>query len=191
MEHSQIVLGLSLVDWEHVAKVAAVIGALTFFSYKVVSGYLITNMSIRLSCLRQPTSDVALDDLVFSVTLIKGDRGTVAIHDASARLFDDAGTPIATVALYSAARQSYKSERFGAVDRKCINWVAQSTKSPFLNLSPGEEMTLASRHRISSAIVCRVDAIVLGRRTTSSYVAQWRGCAIALPLTPKQRRDVA
>jgi hypothetical protein len=148
-------------------------------------------MSIRLSCLRQPTSDAAFDDLVLSATLIKGDRGTVAIHDASARLFDDVGTPVATVALHSAARQSYKSERLGAVDRKCINWDSRSIKSPFLNLSPGEEMTLASSHRISSAAVCRVDAIVLGRRTTSWYLAQWRACAIALPLTPKQRRDAS
>jgi hypothetical protein len=148
-------------------------------------------MTLRLDCVRRPTADEASDDLRISVTVIKGDRGTVAIHDAAVQLSPASGPPFATVALHSLERQSYRSEDSAGKSRKRIRWDKHSSESPFLNLSPGEEMTFGAYHRIPSTDVCRVEAIVLGKRTTSPAVAQWRGSAFVLPLTPKERRDAA
>jgi hypothetical protein len=182
--------GLSLADWDHLAKVLALFAALAFFVYKVASGFMITNMSLKLVSLRRPaTRD--FDDVVTTVTLVKGDRGTVAIHDASARAFMSSNQSPEPVTLHSTVRQSYSTSHKLGIQQLLINWKQQSSSSPFLNLTPGDEMTLTAHHRVPIAEACRIDVVVLGKRIRSPFVAQWRGSSISLPLTPRERRDVA
>jgi hypothetical protein len=191
MDDSQILLGLSLSDWEHLSKALALLGALLFFGYKVVSGFMVTNMSLKPGCARQPTADEKFDDLTISVTLSKGDRGSVAIHDAAARLYDAAGVGSDPVPLNSIARLSFVSQAIGNITQKKIAWDVRSKSSPFLKLTPGDEMTLSAHCKVSSIDTCRVEVIVLGQRINSSFTAQWRGSVVVVPLTPKQRRDAA
>jgi hypothetical protein len=56
-----------------------------FFLYKMLSGYLISNLILSLACDRKPT-DVGADFLVVRTTLKKGDRGAVALHDVIAQV---------------------------------------------------------------------------------------------------------
>ena len=52
MDPSQTLLGLPLRDWDHLAKALALLAALVFFAYKVASGFMVTNMSLKLACAR-------------------------------------------------------------------------------------------------------------------------------------------
>ena len=85
--------GHSWVDDLYTAtKIIAVVAAAIFFFYKALTGYLVTNMSIELSLSRRRADD-NYDYLAVVVTLTKGDRGTVRIQDAKARITEGA-TPL-------------------------------------------------------------------------------------------------
>ena len=191
MDASTNLLGLPLSDWDHLTKALALLAALLFFAYKAISGYMVTNMSLKLACTRQP-SDQSHDDLTLSITLLKGDRGSVAIHDATVRLYradggdNDKPEPIP---LTSIKRLSFNTVSSGSANGKKVAWDAPSRSKPYLNLTPGDEMTLSAYCQVASAGVWRVEVVVLGSRLFSPFVAQWRGSLIALPLTPKQRHD--
>jgi hypothetical protein len=189
MDASKCLLGLSLSDWDHLAKSLALLAALVFFAYKAISGYMVTNMSLKLACTRQPSNKGNLDDLALSITLLKGDRGSVAIHDATVRLYGADGVGLGPIPLTSIDRLTLDPDSSGNANRKKVAWDTSLDSKPCLNLTPGDEMTLSSYCQVSSAGVWRAEVVVLGRRVFSPFVAQWRGSLIALPLTPKERHD--
>ena len=185
---------LNLDDCEHLAKVLALLGALFFFSYKGFAGYHVTNMGLRLAFIRQPSVDAERDDVAISVTLTKGDRGSVAIHDARAVLIGPSALKLGPFELHSIDRWSFKTTTVGTVQIKKIVCGQGAKQIPYLNLTPGDEMTLSCYCQVPSTDAWRIEVVVIGRRHGPRFrflseqgVAQWRGSSVTLPLTPKQR----
>src|SRR2546427_3280903 len=87
-----------------------------FFGYKALSGYLITNISMKVDCERRAKPESQVDDyLLITITLTKGDKGTVQLHDAQARI----GTPtgyLAPLFFVGVNRRSFGSERIELED---------------------------------------------------------------------------
>lgn len=185
---------LNLDDWDHLAKVLALLGALLFFSYKAFAGYHVTNMCLRLALTRQPSVDAEQDDVAISVMLTKGDRGSVAIHDAQALLVGPNNLNLGPFQLHSIDRWTFRTTTVGTVQVKKIICGHAAKQIPYLNLTPGDEMTLSSYCQVPSTDPWRVEVVVIGRRHGPRFrflseqgVAQWRGSSVTLPLTPKQR----
>lgn len=150
-----------------------------FFLYKMLSGYLISNLTLSLACDRK-TADVGADFLVVRATLKKGDRGAVALHDVIAEVSpaapgEDQAKPLAATRRLSSAPSDMK----GIL--KIVN--SPSGKTPLLNLPPGEETTFSEYFKIPSAKPCVVSVTVLGgwRRDLNTRY-QWRASTVALPL---------
>jgi hypothetical protein len=75
--------GLNLLEW---AQVFALVFAGLFFMVKLAQGWLMVNMSLSATTERYRGEDVDHDDLALSVTLTKGDNGSVFIMDTSVRV---------------------------------------------------------------------------------------------------------
>lgn len=172
-------------DARHVAEIIALLSGAAFFAYKAISGYLITNVSIKLRCVRQHIPGATDDHLKVTITLEKGDRGTVQIHDVQARVCTAIGKlpPIFETDFDSLGvdRRSFKHKSFGNTERAVINWDRLSQTSPFLNLSPGEKTDFSFLAKVPSGIPCMIYCCVLGRRRGSPRIAQWRASSVSLP----------
>jgi hypothetical protein len=168
--------GHSWVDDLYTAtKIIAVVAAAIFFFYKALTGYLVTNMSIELSLSRRRADD-NYDYLAVVVTLTKGDRGTVRIQDAKARITEGA-TPLPPIPLVGVNRLTHVQQELPK------DWSMASSKNPFLNLSPGEKAQFVTYGRISRAEVCVVEVAILGKLLWNfSRFGQWRASAVSLPL---------
>src|SRR5215471_551175 len=109
---------LTLGEWESISKIIGFLAAAVFFTYKALSGYFVTNMSVKLTCHRQqktPTDDY----LVVSVYLSKGAAGSVNIHDAQARVRHSGKCEAKP--LLGLCRLSYTTGQTGSAEQKLIN----------------------------------------------------------------------
>jgi len=132
-----------LADARHLAEIMALLSAAVFFAYKAISGYLITKLTIKRRSMRQHIPGANHDHLKVTITLEKGDRGTVQIHDVQGRVCTANGKlPLVfetDLDSLGVDRRSFKHKSFGNTERALINWEKLSQTSPFLNLSPGEK----------------------------------------------------
>ncbi len=163
----------------HIAEIAALIAAACYFIYRTISGYLITNLSIKISCKRQHLANTMNDILAVSATLIKGDRGTICINDMKARI-TYTGNESKIIPFIGYERLSYTSERIWSKQIRSINWNKESKKAPRINLSPGEEMTFSSSCIIPSDSNCTIEVALIGNRLKSNRFGQWRSSIVSL-----------
>src|SRR5262245_32087519 len=71
-------------DW---GQMAAWIAAALFFGYKIVSGYFITNLALKIEARRMPKPDKADEDyLAITASLVGGSNGVIRIHDIQGRV---------------------------------------------------------------------------------------------------------
>jgi hypothetical protein len=184
MQAATRILYLPLSEWESIAKTLGFFGAAVFFLYKAISGYLITNMSVKLDFNRQRSAKTDMDYLVVNVSLSKGDRGSVNIHDAQARLRYDSSEP-PPVPLIGAERLSCKTVRLNDEEQKQIDWDKRSESSPFIRLSPGEEAEFACCWEVPPKAACKVEVVIIGKRLRSTRLGQWRSSGVSLPILEK------
>ncbi|MEA2204377.1 MAG: hypothetical protein QOE77_1153 [Blastocatellia bacterium] len=183
MQAATKLLGLPLSEWESIAKTLGFFAAAVFFIYKAISGYLITNMAVKLDFNRQRSAN-DMDYLVVTASLSKGDRGSVNIHDAQGRLRYDGSEP-PPVPLIGVERLSYKTVTLNDEEQKQIDWDKRSESSPFIRLSPGEEAEFACCWEVPSKAACKVEVVFIGKRLTGKRLGQWRSSGVSLPILEK------
>lgn len=172
-----------LKDW---GQIAAWTGAALFFAYKIVSGYFIIDLSLKMECERRKLRDRAQDYLAVTVTAKKGERGAIELHDARLTVFD-----------YSTGQKIHDSVRFKGARRltygpgvdgyKEVDPEKISIDHPLLNFAPGDEMLFAAMFEVGNAQVVTVEAVLLGRKKfrLPDKFGQWRATRVSLPLEPK------
>jgi hypothetical protein len=160
------------------AESLALFCAAGFFLYKVRTGYLIVNLSLRVSCFRQ-TASVNSDYLVVSIELSKGDRGSILIHDAQIRITGPDETDIPGT-LDDLKRYTYRNA--GGRPGKELVWGQTSQTKPFLRMTPGDRTRISWCKEIPKDKPCKVELAVLGRRDFSFRYGQWRASCHSLPL---------
>jgi hypothetical protein len=174
--------------WDHAKTVAetlktaaeafAFASAGGFFLYKLISGYLVVNLDLSLTCERRCSGSRQIDYLAVTAVVKKGDRGAVILHDARARISVPAPGEEHLKKLSSIVRLSFKkSEGILELLEK------QSKKSPLLNLSAGEQTTFSTFFRVLADQPFMVEVTVLGNWPWHpKTVYQWRASQVSLPI---------
>jgi len=172
-----------LTDGEHIEKIAVVVGALIFFSWKAFAGYHVTNMALELSCGHQPSSTPGQDDLTVSVTLKKGDRGRVALHDCQFLVWNERHAALKAYPLHSINRWQLRRVTIDRNKRRRIEQGRQASEIPVLNLTPKDEMTLSGTARYAARDSC------ISRRSSSDdgMGRASRGCRSTEPRNGRAR----
>ncbi len=162
-------------------QVVALMAAAGFFLYKVIAGHLFPNLEVSLDCSRQPNSHSGKDFLKITVTLTKGEYGTLRIHDVQARITSE-NSAARFVSFIGVDRRSFLCERFNGQERKIIDWVNRSKQNPFLQISPKEKTQFSAYTEIPQEVPCAIDVAILGKILASWKFGQWRASCISLPL---------
>lgn len=171
---------ITLEEAKQLAEIFAVGSAGGYFLYKLISGYFIVNLTINLNCDRQVSQAPDKDLIAVIVTLDKEDRGSLELHDASVKVEYKGGSEV--IKLVGFERNSYGPH--GSFDKgfKEMNWAVRSKKSPFLRMTPGEKTQLTAICLVPSHKECIVQASVLGKKTKSWKIGQWKAACVSLPL---------
>jgi len=166
-------------DFKSVVEGFAVLAAAGYFFQRLLSGYFVVNLSVAVAVERMKEDE--RDLLAVTATLEKGDRGTLSLHDVVIRVVSEGGTPI--VQQVDVQRFAFTRQRVNGttLDRCVAELTATSMSTPLLNLTPGECMTVSGYVDVPSGKTCLVEVVVLGERTGSGNVAQWRSSTVSLP----------
>lgn len=158
------------------AEVIAYGSAGAFLIYKTLSGYFITDLSLKIRCERFASADA--DNLSVTASLKKGEKGTIRIHDARVRLTNaTAGTVLDEKTMIGTDRLSFNtdaSERITATFHR-------DSKTPWLSLPPGDETQFAAHFDVPYGTPCLVEVVILGKKLWGGKAAQWRASAVSFP----------
>jgi len=147
-----------------------------FLIYKIVSGYFITDLSLRITCERFPLDNES-DNLSVAAMVRKGDKGTVRIHDCKIRVTDMAGQVLDEKRMCGTDRLSFNMDKTG---RMSITF-ARTSKKHGLSLPPGDETQFAGLCNVPTETPCMVEVVILGKKLWGGKAAQWRASAVSFP----------
>ena len=170
---------MNILETKPYVELFAYLAAGIFFLYKLLTGYLMTNLSVSISCSRQCANRNGKDHLTVTASLSKGERGSVNLHDAQVKVKWNGDENAES--LIGADRRSLKTEVVGESNRKVVNWAKRSAKQPFLRLTAGESCQFATYFEVPCAQVCEIELAVLGMKQSGFRVGQWRASTISLP----------
>lgn len=163
--------------WESLASAAQVLaflGAAVFFLVKAYQGYLTVDLSLEAACRRSHRAR-GQDDLAISVTMKRGDRGSVRLRDLIVRVRDEGGD-IAVHRLDDIRRLNYTGD-----GELVLPLTRRHGKMPFLQLTPNESMMVATHVLVPSTSVAVVDVVLQSQKRALRNLGQWRTSAISLP----------
>jgi len=153
-----------------------------FFIYKAFSGYLISNLTLAVECDRRRSKDDDSDYLSVTALIKKGERGAVTLHDAEATLLVTSTKDKFPKKLEGIQRLSSEESKTGIFKLLSQN----ATKTPLLNLPPGEETQFSTFFRIPAQEPCIVVVTILGGWAWHAKTRyQWRASRVSLPLDGK------
>jgi hypothetical protein len=193
-------IGETIKAW---AEIIAYVSASLFLFWKFASGYFVTDLSMKLTTVRQPSQETGMDWLAVTVALKKGERSALRLLDGKIRFTTyPGGLPIDTKPLLGIGRLDY--DELPATGSFSIVF-KPSPDYPFLNLPPGDETELASACYVPETEPILIEAVVLGRvyvranvlgRIRSKllppdYTGQWRATSIAVPVKQTAPTDAA
>jgi len=163
-----------------------------FFGYKAFSGYQIMNLSVSVDASRSADKDGGKDFLKVAVTLSKGDRGTVQLHNIKGRIRVREGSAEEGGAdpeelCFDAFRLDHEWRPLRRTGRQLGTWESVNPRNSLLNLAPGESTIVSDYARVPSRVPCLIEVVVLGRRRSGIQMGQWRASCVSLPkdLGPK------
>lgn len=158
-----------------------------FFAYKTFSGQNIVGMSLTVTATRHPVPQSADDYLAIMVTLTGGERGTIRLHDAQARLVPEhAGEePVK----FDLTRLNHTWEEDPG--RGVVRWNATNPRERLLNLAPKESTQLTSYCTVRAERACRIDVVVLGMRRSGLQMGQWRASCFSPPRVAPVSRETS
>jgi hypothetical protein len=134
--------------------------AAAFFAYKAIAGYFYVQMSLSVSSDRvrtHPDKDI----LVVVAKLKKGDRGSVRLHDAQARItYDGQSQAVSFVGIH---RLSVTTDRTTKGERRVVRWDKLSESQPLLRLPPDEETEFSCHAEVPKDAICVVEVTILGQ----------------------------
>jgi len=155
----------------------AAFGALIFLLIRYYRGSEITNLSLTVESERVKSGLAELDWLVVRLTLKKGDRNTVVLHDIQAR-FSTVEKPVVFTG----------NQRLGhelCQGRYRIAWDTANADYPLINLPAGDETQLAAWVQVPSDKPCIIEVVVVGIHYGQKVgPGQWQASDVSLPLSP-------
>ncbi|BBM86598.1 hypothetical protein [Candidatus Uabimicrobium amorphum] len=167
-----------------ILQIAALIAAFLFFLLKVVSGYLLIDMSVEVTPKRVKCDDKE-DYLVIGLKLEKHQNCSVNIHDIAANITDSDGKKITT--------EKFKFEKVGCDSIRRffglgkIEWEKEN-KSGYITLAPREVTHLVCniKEKIKSDEIYKVEVAVLGKGWFRPAISRWYCSVASLPNSEDQ-----
>ena len=148
-----------------------------FFAYKTFSGQNIVCMSLTVTGTRHPIPQSADDYLAITLTLTGGERATIRLHDAQARLFPEDANEEPVKFDLKRMNHTWKEDP----GRGIVRWNTTNPRERLLNLAPKESTQLTSYCRVRAERACRIDVVVLGMRRSGLQMGQWRASCFSPP----------
>lgn len=155
-------------------KIATIIAGGLFFTWKLVTGWLIINLKLSVALDRE-TIDNGENYLAIVINLEKGSNDSVWLKDITAKVRTE--------------NQEIKIVRFDnelrwlLAEEEKINWNEVHPKGKRLMLSPGETLQISSFAVVPRNEPVLVDVAVFGTRKFWRPGFQWRATAVSLPKT--------
>jgi hypothetical protein len=173
-----------LKDWVDIAKgtvetVAVLVGGY-YALQRVRAGNKIVNLSLKVVCDRLARNGQK-DLLRVVLSIEKGDRSTIQIHDLEVRI-NGAPAPWRTAWRDQVFRFTSANQTHATPPYLKLTWGTPSTDAYFLNFSPGEKTEFANYCEVDHGLACQVETAVLGVELKSGYRSQWRASAVSLPV---------
>lgn len=171
----------------HVENVIKAMGAgfaIIFFGYKLITGWLILNLSIDLETDRRAIQgEDASDELSLTVILEKGNIDSFWLNDIDIRVSELQQDGTRMVKGYI---KPYGMKKTHALDGK-VAW--ESDEYPNYVLSPNEKTSFSAYTRVSKRSVILLEVNILGSRPFYGIESkrgdrsiQWRASTISLPV---------
>ena len=165
--------------------IAILLGGGVLWYYKWKAGYEVINLSLDLQCNRTP-KDADTDLLVLFLTLNKGDRATLDVHDVQARF--TIGDQVKVIPFIGFERSTYDTEQLPAsghpaTKRRVIVWTKRAETSPFLRLTPGESTRVSLQYpgKLLKTETCFIEVAVLGIQASGKKGGQWKATYVSVP----------
>lgn len=210
MDHTTVVFIKEIAETvkECLEILAILLGGGWLWYYKRKAGYEVVNLSLDLQCHRTP-QDADTDLLVLSLTLTKGERATLDVHDVQARFTTRERVTI--IPFIGFERSTYKCEqlpvsgrcsivRWGinwsgilriftkqprrrTIERRVIDWTKRAETSPFLRLTPGESTRISILYpdKLLKNEMCFIEVAVLGKQANGKKGGQWKATYVSVP----------
>ena len=161
--------------------IISTIGASLFFFYKIMSGALAVNMSVKVKAKRQ-ANDKITDYLVIEVKLEKGEFGSLLLYDIGAKVAA-LNSESKYISFVGIERQSWEKSK--------IVWDTVKdgkgyTSNPNIRITPTEKLSFSVITTTPNDLPCSIEVIILGKRDFSPFVSQWKSSAVSLPLITAQ-----
>ena len=197
---------VALDDINSISQILALGLAGAFFLYRMVSGYFVVDLSLTLSSIREPHLEHGKDHLVIVAHVKRGERGSLRLHDAKARVTFPNGEEriesflgIDRVSFRTGPTSQDEQAVFGkntvellsgddeekappGEARKVLNFSRQSTKAPLLKLTPGDTTQFACLLTVPANFACCVEVRLLSKKHWNRKFAQWSASTVSLPL---------
>ncbi len=175
------------------AELAALGMAALYFGYKFFAGYFRLNLSMSVSHDRQESNEEGFDDLAIRLVLMKGNEGTLELHDVQARVI--VNDKECYYEFPGVIRSAYveNSEEYAPARRAQVDWKRAHPNSSFIKMTPDEQTELGLHCRIASSATCNVTVVVAGRKIFSKSnpimfwmnppgMGQWKVSTVSLPI---------
>jgi hypothetical protein len=164
---------ISWAETRNFAETVALLFAALYFAYKLVTGYQVINLSVKLSYVREPSTTENKDYLAVLVTLLKGDRGSLRFYDAQVRVTCEGEHEGRILALPDIQRLSFRNKK--------LAWDKMSTTVPFIWITPGDEVLFSCCCEVERSKPCLIEVAILGRKKFHPKIGQWRASLVSLP----------
>lgn len=175
----------STIDVDACLKIAGAVAAALFFSWKLITGWLIINLSVIVSVDRKRVGSIEL--LKIRVDLEKGSTDTVWLTGCQARvrrveprdLIQDPSIKCES----KGVNFDLADTRRWQIQKDKIVWDVPQT-GKHLTLSPGEKARFEFAGIVEAGETYLVESVVTGYRAFWRWRGfQWRATAVSLPVT--------
>jgi hypothetical protein len=164
---------ISWAETKNFAETLALLSAALFFAYKLFSGYQVVNLSVKLSCIREPSPTLNKDYLAILVTLLKGDRGSLRFYDAQVRVTSEGEKDEIILPLADIRRLSFQDQK--------LRWDRLSRSVPFIWITPGDEVLFSCYCEVEKGKPSLIEVAISGRKKFHPKTGQWRASLVSLP----------
>lgn len=173
---------------ETLFKIVALFAAFYFFSYKLITGWLIINLSIKLETERQH-KDETTDHLIIHVFLSKGHTDSVWMSDLMVQvseyeqLFNERNGAGASTLTGRTLVNAVGTDRIALLGDELV----PEDSSRSLNISPGEETRFSAYAQVQRSSIVALEVVVFGKRpfyniqNFTNDPIQWKASLVVLP----------
>lgn len=180
------------IKFEEIFKVLGIVLAFEFFVYKLLTGWLISNLNVKIEPERESSGE-ASDHLAIKLTLSKGGIDSVWLKGIHIKVTElNVDDPSKNMVLKEVKPLNYEKR---SLDNPDDIFNGSEIKSKY-TISINEEVSFSSYQSVESGKVIAIEVLVLGTRlfygiesfSKTEQAIQWRASAIVLPIKKVLRK---